>query len=1858
MRFVTETGSWGAGVGALHRRFKAPDLRGPMVALLAAAMTVAVSVVIPVGGTDRVAGDAETGAASAATAAVAASQAASQFVQPGEVPDGLNAAEWRSIQEQIAAARAVDAVPATVSRPSAAPIDSSAAPLVTGPRIASAGTVAAFTAAGAAVTAGKSADGALGVVLRAGSIGEVLLASTAPVMVNGRAYFLHTPIITEWYRDTADGLQQLFTIAEPVTTDPTTVIEVEVAAGTPTLIDSQTVEIAANDGTRFTYRDLIAWDATGASLPAEMDVVDGAITLNVDTADATYPITIDPTITEDQKLLAHGSAGDEFGTSVATDANAGPGAIVVVGAPGDDTLGNDVGAVFVYRSNGSTFEEETILYPPPTGASRFGRDVAVLGDRIVVGAPGDDANGVDAGVVYVYERFVSGWSLTSTIYSCDVGVGACGDVAAGGFDGDEFGRSVAIGNDGGNDVILVGAPGGSVGGTPGGAAYVFEPVAADWQTNSAQAIANPNAAVGDAFGTAVDISTNGFNIVVGAPNADDAGFSDAGMAWWFTYDGSNVGAASRLVYGSFRGNSNNLGWAVTVDVHSSGDIVAFVGFPILTGEPGDGGAATANGFVSYSIPAGTPSGSPRDFFQSNSGGNGFVDALGRSLDFDGTTLVQGWAEYDAPAVNGGWVRISTYSSPATLTFVGGVDLPEAAGDQWGDAVAVSGDVVVAAGRLVDLPSGIGVQVDAGRVGVAQVSSLATPAQLLNESTALDLFGWAVDIDGDRMAVSARDSDLAGLLDAGAVYMFVRDDATSAWVADGVILSPTPEEGGQFGDAVALLGDRVAIGESDSFGDQADYGRVFVFERTAPATWTQLGSEISSQTVSWDAFGASIAWQDLNTLVIGAPAEDASTGAVYQTFFDGSSWSPPGNLASPGAGVGDQLGFSVAVDQDRFGNWIIAAGAPGDDGATGPGPDPTPDPTQDSGALYIYTSDGGGAVYVQTVQTGGTGWLAGDRMGTGVASDNGYLAVAGVGDGTAGSRFQAFALEDTGSGYFIFGSFTGSALPVTVENIPNSYVALQGRNLFLGRPGSGGQVGIFRDIDGNGFPATPTDLFDPPGLVNGDAFGFSVAVDGRSIAAGAPGDESDAGATYTNRALALSHTFVGPGIAFGNPNNWDTGLVPNANDVAIVPAGGVEVGISGAQQVGALLVGAGSTVTVEEGVGNSFAITGGAAGDEVSTINGTLRFEADGTIDGRVNNAGTVVLGGGSAVVVDGTGVLDNVGTIVGESFGGGATLASSVTLSMESVSIISVATGSLTIGSDFTNTGSININEDAILTTTGAVALAGTSSVTFAISGSSASGDYGRWVVDGSLSLGGTIDIFQVGYSPTAADSYTVIAGCNCPGQSFATDNTAPLVATVGATDVTLALPASAPTTVNSTGDLPDLNPGDGVCETATFGECTLRAAIEETNAFLGDDTIEFDIDGSGVHTIAPTSALPVIADTVTIDGYSQPGASANTLAVGSDAVILIELDGSSAGGAPGLDFRNAGSDGSVVQGLAINRVNGYAIAAGPGTQVRGNHIGTDAAGTTALANTRGVLVDTAATQPVTVGGTTPAERNVISGNALIGVQVLAVGGTTAGTTIVGNYIGTDSTGTTALPNGSEGIWVGADPGALVTGTAIGDGTIGGRNVISGNTGEGIAMWDNSTLTVIRGNYVGVGADGSTPLGNALVGGCAVFHCGAVVIRNNISNNTVGGNLPGDGNVIAHNSIGVIAFSGVNNRFVGNSFFDNIGEGLLVNPVAVPSGSFNFFVPANDPGDFDGGANRGQNFPVLTPTIDGTNFVVGSSIDSDRGGQPLPDPDRRLRGGQRRQRRGQDIPRAHHHRRPRFDLGRPRPRRDARRRAR
>jgi CSLREA domain-containing protein len=276
---------------------------------------------------------------------------------------------------------------------------------------------------------------------------------------------------------------------------------------------------------------------------------------------------------------------------------------------------------------------------------------------------------------------------------------------------------------------------------------------------------------------------------------------------------------------------------------------------------------------------------------------------------------------------------------------------------------------------------------------------------------------------------------------------------------------------------------------------------------------------------------------------------------------------------------------------------------------------------------------------------------------------------------------------------------------------------------------------------------------------------------------------------------------------------------------------------------------------------------------------------------------------------------------------------------------------------------------------------------------------------------------------------------------------------------------------VTSTGDESDPNISDQKCDVDLVtpeNQCTLRAAIENTNVLFGD-TILFDIPGNGVRTISPTGEpLPDIIHKVIINGYSQHGAISNTLAKGDNAVLKIQLDGSLLGSVDGLHL-DLGADNSVIRGLVINRFgdNGIRISA-QNAKVEGNFIGTDPSGTMPEPNTNeGVLIRSANSfrEPInnTIGGKRPDQRNVISGNFGSGVQIES-----DSNNLVNNYIGTDRNGTAPLGNGFDGV-------GIVGGAS--NNTIGGATRASGNTiafnqGIGVTVSDNGVGNRVLSNSI------------------------------------------------------------------------------------------------------------------------------------------------------------------------------------------
>ncbi len=364
--------------------------------------------------------------------------------------------------------------------------------------------------------------------------------------------------------------------------------------------------------------------------------------------------------------------------------------------------------------------------------------------------------------------------------------------------------------------------------------------------------------------------------------------------------------------------------------------------------------------------------------------------------------------------------------------------------------------------------------------------------------------------------------------------------------------------------------------------------------------------------------------------------------------------------------------------------------------------------------------------------------------------------------------------------------------------------------------------------------------------------------------------------------------------------------------------------------------------------------------------------------------------------------------------------------------------------------------------------------------------------------------------------------------------------------------------------------------DTHVDGLLTLGEAIAQAEAQPGDDTIVFNIPGAGVHTINLVSTLTGITQPLIIDGYSQPGAAPNTLAVGNNATILIEL--TCPGGFYGV---NLFGKGSTVRGLALGNFNwAFQVSSASGNTITGNYIGLHADGTTPFNNNYGIVVFYSPKN--TIGGTRPADRNVISNNNYDGV-ILQTGAD--GSVVQGNYIGTNAAGTAALGNGAEGVHVSGTTNITVGGTVPGAG-----NLISGNAQHGIQFSDGATGNRVQGNRIGTNADGTGVIGNQY--GIVTFAA---------TGNTIGGTAPGAGNVITGNGYdGIyIGIDGNNNAIRGNNIYANGLTGILL------ANGVDLNVTANDDGDADTGANNQQNYPLVTSvSVAGGNLTIGGTLNS------------------------------------------------------
>ncbi|MCA9048746.1 MAG: cadherin domain-containing protein, partial [Planctomycetaceae bacterium] len=403
-------------------------------------------------------------------------------------------------------------------------------------------------------------------------------------------------------------------------------------------------------------------------------------------------------------------------------------------------------------------------------------------------------------------------------------------------------------------------------------------------------------------------------------------------------------------------------------------------------------------------------------------------------------------------------------------------------------------------------------------------------------------------------------------------------------------------------------------------------------------------------------------------------------------------------------------------------------------------------------------------------------------------------------------------------------------------------------------------------------------------------------------------------------------------------------------------------------------------------------------------------------------------------------------------------------------------------------------------------------------------------------------------------------------------------------------------------------------------GLISLREAMTAANNQAGTDTVRFAI-GTGTQTISLVSALPTITGSVMLDGWTQAGFSGTPRIIvdangvtGDGFQLSSSADNSTIRGFVLRDFVgdgiqiNSGSTGNTIEGNYIgsfgaagtnqgvneqntghginilgsgntiggttaqsrnviggNQLSGIEVnGAGASTNVIvGNYIGMNAAGTAAVANNEGITIGSAS--GTTIGNGAAAGRNVISGNANHGIYVWDGDNTT----VQGNYVGTDATGTVDADGTTdqEGTRSGIVVAGGSTNVLIGGLTAGQGNLVSGNNWYGIEFWDATTTnSYVYGNLIGTDVTGLLDLGNS-VGGVTSWAAGSGIViggstsahRNVISGNdwagvsigngaaavTVQGNYIGlgvDGSTVVGNQAGVVVESGSAGSLIGTNW--------------------------------------------------------------------------------------------------------------------
>jgi uncharacterized repeat protein (TIGR01451 family) len=923
-----------------------------------------------------------------------------------------------------------------------------------------------------------------------------------------------------------------------------------------------------------------------------------------------------------------------FGSSVAVDGDR-----AVVGAPGTNSA-------FVFVNTPDGWELEAVLEPPPYGGAAFdveyrtfGHSVAIENDVIVVGAPRSRiSNGsfwYEEGAGCVFRRSVAGvwvlehqlmvWNasyLGDTHYGSSVAIS--GDTIIGGAPDDtrfgepnesgsafvfryaagswyfeqrltssfqiaedHFGAAVDI--DG--DTAVVGAPDREILlSTDAGRAYVFNRSGTSWSQVTDLVAGDPG--IFDHFGSAVSVA--GSRILVGSPDDDHTGGTDAGSSYLFLGSGSSWNQAAKLTAGDADAG-DRFGAAVAVSA-SDGALIgapednlgmldidagsAYFFKPVTTVWTEDqkivhaetaisdlfGSAVALDGAVAF---VGAPMDDVRTIDNTGSAhlfhhdglvwnhetgvvgewGFGLFDQhFGRAIAVDTTTLVVGVPESE-------WRSAQVFNRDGD-EWVLEQELLSAQGsvldDHFGYAVDVSADTVV-----VGAPWGAAMGHDfAGRVYVYVRTSTITGLvwelqQLLEASDAApqSTFGSSVAVEGDTLVVGAPGRDA----NEGGVYFFTRSG--TVWAEDAVLSPSWLESNDKFGHSISLDGDELAIGATGDDDAGTDAGAVVLYDR-AGSVWTE-GQKLTAPSPQTARLGHSIA-RDGTTMVVGAIGTEvsghAAAGSAHVFVESAGTWSEQQMLTAASPGTNDWFGVGAAISGD-----VIAIGASGWDFFS----------LLNAGNAIIFQRSG--SLWSQTQVLIGLPVKVNARFGDDVAATPDGFVVAAC--------YEDYLPAGLGAVYFYTGSFDRADLAVTVTDhqsgaVPGTTVSY---DVTVTNNGPDDALGatvtdIFpQQLSGCSWTCTGTDATCTAGPVIGDISDtVDILVSGEAIyTATCSVDPAATGDLVNSASVTPPAGVADPNLADNSAIDTDT-LTPLA-DLSIVKDNGTDQVVPGQQTTYSIVV---------------------------------------------------------------------------------------------------------------------------------------------------------------------------------------------------------------------------------------------------------------------------------------------------------------------------------------------------------------------------------------------------------------------------------------------------------------------------------------------------------------------------------------------------------------------------------------------------------------------------------------------------------------------------------------------------------------